>query len=171
MNSPVWDNKSNNYLEVHTNRMSMLEELGVLAALCMLNEHACNKTLQVFVDNNGAVFAYAKGYSRKCRLLNTIISAIKIVSHSLGINVVVTDIMRRSDEGSRVTDDLSKANKSTLSGFMGTSNRVLLIPQTIWDWMKHPTMDDYSLGHRIIAEINSCGGTRAVAPYTPKFIG
>ena len=117
------------------------------------------------------MFAYAKGYSRKCRLLNTIISAIKIVSQSLGINVVVTDIMRRSDEGSRVADDLSKANKSTLPGFMGRSNRVLLIPQTIWDWMKHPTMDDYSLGHRIIAEINSCGGTRAVAPYTPKFIG
>ena len=171
MNSPVWDSKTNDYLEVHTNRMSMLEELGVLAALCMLNEHACNKTLQVFVDNSGAVFAYAKGYSRKCRLLNTIISAIKIVSQSLGINVVVTDIMRRSDEGSRVTDDLSKANKSTLPRFMGSSNRVLLIPQTIWDWMNHATMDDYTLGHRIIAEINSCGGTRAVAPYAPKFVG
>ena len=53
---------------------------------------------------------------------------------------------------------------------MRNSNRILLIPNTIWEWMKHPTMDDFTLGHRIIAEINSSGGTRAVAPYTPKFI-
>ena len=169
MSSPIWDQDNNSYMEVHTNKMSMLEELGVLAALCMLNEHACNKTLQVFVDNSGAVFAFAKGYSRKCRLLNTVIAAIKIVSQSLGIHVVVTDIERRSDTGSRVTDDLLKANKSTLAGFLGNSSRVLLIPNTIWEWMKHPTLDDYSLGHRIVAEINNCGGTRAVAPYTPKF--
>ena len=69
---------------------------------------------------------------------NTIIAAIKIVSQSLGIHVVVTDITRRSDTGSRVADDLSKANKSTLAGFMGNSNRVLLIPNTIWEWMRHP---------------------------------
>ena len=169
MNSPIWDTDNDVYMEVHTNKMSMLEELGVLAALCMLNEHACNKTLQVFVDNSGAVFAFAKGYSRKCRLLNTVIAAIKIVSQSLGVQVVVTDITRRSDTGSRVTDDLSKAVKTTLPGFMGSSNRLLLIPNTIWEWMSRPTLDDYSLGHRIVAEINSCGGTRGVAPYAPRF--
>ena len=135
----------------------------------MLNEHTCNKTLQVFVDNSGAVFAFAKEYSRKCGLLNTVIAAIKIVSQSVGIQVVVTDIERRSDTGSRVTDDLSKANKTTLPGFMGDNNRILLIPNTIWEWMRRPTRDDYTLGHRIVAEINNCGGTRAVAPYTPKF--
>ena len=30
-------------------------------------------------------------------------------------------------------------------------------------------MDDYSFGHNIVAEKNNSGGTRAVAPYTPKF--
>ena len=168
--SPIWDEDNETYMEVHTNKMSMLEELGVLAALCMLNEHACNKTLQVFVDNSGAVYAFAKGYSRKCRLLNTVISAIYIVSQSLGVQVVVTDITRRSDEGSRVTDDLSKARKTSLQGFMGQSNRLLLIPNTIWEWMRHPRPDDYALGHRIVAEMNSCGATRAVAPYNPRFI-
>jgi hypothetical protein len=168
--SPIWDEDNDTYMEVHTNKMSMLEELGVLAALCMLNEHACNKTLQVFVDNSGAVYAFAKGYSRKCRLLNTVISAIYIVSQSLGVQVVVTDITRRSDEGSRVADDLLKARKTSLQGFMRQSNRLLLIPNAIWEWMRHPKPDDYALGHRIVAEINSCGGTRAVAPFTPKFV-
>ena len=97
------------------------------------------------------------------------IAAINIVSQSLGVHRVVTDIGQRSDAGSRVTDDLSKANTSTLEGFMKNSNRILLIPNTIWEWMRHPTMDDYSFGHKIVAEINNSGGTRAVAPYTPKF--
>ena len=67
-------------------------------------------------------------------------------------------------------DDLSKANVSTLRGFMASSNRPLLIPNTIWEWMHKPTRDDYSLGHKIVEEIKSCGGTRAVAPYRPKFM-
>ena len=132
MSSPIWDKDNDTYMEVHTNKMFMLKELGVLAALCMLNEHACNKTLQVFVDNSGAVFAFTKGCSRKCRLLNTVIAAIYIVSQSLGIQVVVTDIARRSDKGSRVVDDLSKAKKKSLQGFMGENNRLLLVPNTIW---------------------------------------
>ena len=53
---------------------------------------------------------------------------------------------------------------------MGQSNRLLLVPNAIWEWMRHPKPDDYALGHRIVAELNSCGGTRAVAPYTPKFV-
>ena len=42
MASPIWDNDNNCYMEVHTNKMSMLKELGALAALCMLNKHACS---------------------------------------------------------------------------------------------------------------------------------
>ena len=134
----------------------------------MLNEHACNKTLEVFVDNSGAVFAYAKGYSRRCRLLNTVIAAINIVSQRLGVNVVVTDITRRSDTGSCVADNLSKADTLTLGGFMKNSNRALLIPNKIWEWMKHPTKDNSTFGHKIVEEIKNSGGTRAVHPYIPK---
>ena len=149
--------------------MSMLKELGVLAALCMLDQHACNKTLQVFVDNSGAVFAFMKGYSRQCRFLNTVIAVINIVSQSLGVNVVVTDITRRSETGSCVADDLSKADTTTLGGFMKNSNRALLIPNTIWECMKHPTKDNYTFGHKIVEEIKNSCGTRAVQPYIPKF--
>ena len=170
LQSPIWDEATNGFLEIHTNKMSMLEELGVLTALCMLNQHACNKTLEVYVDNSGAVFAYKKGYSGRCRFLNTVIAAVYTVSQSLGVNVVVTDVPRWSDTGSCVADDLSKANVSTLRGFMTSSNRPLLIPNAIWEWMHKPTRDDYSLGHNIEEEIKSCGGTRAVTPYRPKFV-
>ena len=118
MSSPIRDKDSNSYLVVHTNKMSMLKELGVLAAVCMLNQQGCNKTLEVYVDNSGAVFAF-----------------INIVSQSLGVNVVVTDITQRSDTGSCVADNLSNADTSTLGGFMKNSKRALLIPNTISEWM------------------------------------
>ena len=152
MSSPIRDKDSNSYLVVHTNKMSMLKELGVLAAVCMLNQQGCNKTLEVYVDNSGAVFAF-----------------INIDSQSLGVNVVVTDITQRSDTGSCVADNLSKADTSTLGGFMKNSKRALLIPNTISEWMKHLTKDNYSFGHKIVEEIKNSRGTRAVHPYTPKF--
>ena len=61
------------------------------------------------------------------------IAAINIVSQSLGVQVVVKDIGRRSDTGSFMTDDLLKVNMSTLNGFMKKSNRIILIPNTIWE--------------------------------------
>ena len=67
-----------------------------------------------------------------------------------------------------MADDLSKADTSTLGGFRKNSNRALLIPNTIWEWMKHPTKDDYTFRHKIVEEIKNSGGTRAVHPYIPK---
>ena len=69
----------------------------MLKALTMLNQHASNKTLEVLVDNSGTVFAYQKGYSKQCRFLNTVISAIYTAQQSLGVNIVVTKVTRRSD--------------------------------------------------------------------------
>ena len=96
-------------------------------------------------------------------MLNTVIAAIYNVSQSLGINVFVTDIPQRSYTGSCVADNLSKANTI----FMTSSNRPLLIPNTIWEWMQKPIKDNYTLGYKIMAEIKNSGGTRAVAPYRP----
>ena len=52
---------------------------------------------------------------------------------------------------------------------MKSSNRPLLIPNTIWEWMSHPTRNFYTFGNKIAEEIKNSGGTRAVAPYRPKF--
>ena len=38
--SPIWDEKTGELLEIHTNKMSMLEELGVLVGLSMINQYA-----------------------------------------------------------------------------------------------------------------------------------
>ena len=63
--------------------MSALEQLGVLISLCLLNKSASGRTLEVFIDNSGAVLAFAKGYSRRCRYMNTIIMATLTMSQAM----------------------------------------------------------------------------------------
>ena len=74
LESPVWNEEKGEFDEFGTNKMSALEQLGVLVSLCLLNELASGRTLEVFIDNSGAVFAFSKGYSRRCRYMNTRLS-------------------------------------------------------------------------------------------------
>ena len=83
LGSPVWNEELGEYEEFHTNKMSALEQLGVLISLCLLNESASGRTLEVFIDNSEAVFACAKGYSRRCRCMNTIIMATLTLSQAM----------------------------------------------------------------------------------------
>ena len=98
--------------------------------MCLLNESASGRTLEVFIDNSGAVFAFAKGYSRRCHYLNTIIMATLTMSQAMGVNVIVTDVPRRSDHGSEVADDLSKGKIDSVWGFQGHNSRRMVAPET-----------------------------------------
>ena len=169
--SPLWNEEECRYEEFSTNRMSAFEQLGVLISVCLLNERGSGRTLEVFVDNTGAVFAFAKGYSRRCRYMNTIIMATLTISQALGINVVVTDVHRRSDHGSKVADDLSKGVVGTIWGFQGQFNRRMVAPDTLLDWIKYPRKDDMDLGYRILRELKSRGVRGIVEPYRPPFVG
>ena len=149
--------------------MSVLEQLAVLVSLTLLNQYVSGRTLEVFIDNSGAVHAFRKGYSRRCRYLNTVIMATLTVSKALGINVVVTDVPRRSDQGSEVADDLSKGNIPLDWEFQGTNSRRMVAPDTLMAWIKHPTKDDNELGLRILNELKHKGCEGIVLPYWPKF--
>jgi hypothetical protein len=61
LESPVWNKEEGEFDEFGTKKMSALEQLGVLDSLCLLNKSASGRTLEVFIDNSGAVFAFAKG--------------------------------------------------------------------------------------------------------------
>ena len=95
LESPLWNDETKSFEEFSTNKMSVLEQLGVLVSISLLNQYVPGRTLEVFIDNSGAVHAFRKGYSRKCRYLNTVIMATLTVSMALGIHVVVTNIPRR----------------------------------------------------------------------------
>ena len=103
--------------------------------------------------------------------MNTIIMATLTISQSLGVNIVVTDVLRRSDQGSRVADDLSKGVVDTIWGFQGHHNRRMVAPDTLLDWIKYPTKDDMNLGYRILGEMKAKGIRGIVEPYRPPFMG
>ena len=107
LESPLWNNETQCFEEFSTNKMSVLEQLGILVSISLLNQYASGRTMEVFIDNSGAVHAFRKCYSRRCRYLNTVIMATLTVSKALGINVVVTDVPRRSDHGSEVADNFN----------------------------------------------------------------
>ena len=151
--------------------MSALEQLGVLVSLCLLNELASGRTLEVFIDNSGAVFTFAKGYSRRCRYMNTIIMATLTVSQALGVNVIVTDVPRISDHGSEVADDLSKGKTDTVWEFQGRGSRKLVAPGALLEWVRNPTRDDMDLGYRILEELKTNGVRGIVKPYRPPICG
>ena len=171
LESPVWSEELGGYEEFHTNKMSALEQLGVLVSLCLLNESASGRTLEVFIDNSGAVFAFSKGYSRRCRYMNTIIMATLTISQAMGVNVIVTDVPRRSDHGSEVADDLSKGKTASVWGFQGQNTRRLVAPEALLSWIRHPTKDDMGVGYRILDELEAIGVRGIVNPYRPLFIG
>ena len=171
LESPVWNEERGEFDEFSTNKMSALEQLGVLISLCLLNESASGRTLEVFINNSGAVFAFAKGYSRRCRYMNTIIMTTLTVSQAMGVNVIVTDIPKRSDHGSEVADDLSKGKIDTVWGFQGQGSRRMVAPETLLHWIRHPTKDDMDLGYRILEELKASGVRGIIEPYRPPFVG
>ena len=149
--------------------MSMVEKMVVLIALCLFNQSASGKTLEVYVDNSGAVYAFEKGYSRRCRYLNTDIRVIMTLSHALGVKVKVTDVPRRSDWGLEVADDLSKGIVMTFDEFMGSYNKRLVAPESVCEWVRKPTKDNIGLGYRIMHKLMTVGADKIVPPFRPKF--
>ena len=102
--------------------------------------------------------------------MNTIVMATLTLSQAMGVNVVVTDVPRRSDHGSEVADDLSKGNIDSVWGFQGHNSRRMVAPEALLDWVRHPTRDDMGLGYRILDELKTNGVRGIVDPYRPLFI-
>ena len=89
------------------------------------------------------------------------------VSQALGVNVIVTDVPRRSDLGSEVADDLSNGRTNTVGEFQGQGSRKLVAPEALLEWVRNPTRDDMDLGYRILEELRTNGVRGIVKPYRP----
>ena len=155
------------------NRMSMFEGLGALVALALAAPIISSRTLRIHIDNSGTVGAFRKGYSRKDRYLNSVIACTLQVAQSLGTTLVVRHVPRRSDQGSIVADDLSKAQFASLPPLFGchslhAARRFQLpIPQAILSWIARPTPDDLSWGPRVITDLQSLGVQHLSPLYHP----
>jgi hypothetical protein len=101
---------------------------------------------------------WRKGYSTRCRLCTTLVTAIGRVAAATGCRVTIDKIRRCSNDGSILADELSKgrfaAFKRKLPETWEISPDPAWIPPSILAWIADPK-DDNSLGNKILEDINN----------------
>ena len=136
-------------------KLTCLEGVGVLLAVCAAYQEIRGGALEVFCDNQGTVDISKKGYSTACPYSYTIVKAAFDVAYALNCQLVVTKIRRCTGKGAILADKLSKADFSTLTEEMpGMKEDPGFLPRTILKWL-HDPFPDMDLGKAIVREMSS----------------
>ena len=134
------------------NKMSCLEMLGPLAALCTMGKEVMSEVLIVHVDNQGSVDIYRKGHTTGCVYTSTVAKACFDLAMSMGCTLVVKKIRRCSDAGSLLADMISKGDLAEFRKLMPNRYLPTMLPTTLVNWVKDP-VEDLHLGYRIAEEL------------------
>jgi hypothetical protein len=153
---PTWLNNGgcNSSGVKFANKLSCLEMLGPLVALCTEGERIMSEVLIVYVDNQGAVDIYRKGHSTTCVYTSTVAKACHDLAWSLGCTLVVQKVRRCSDGGSLIADMISKGDLAEFRKLVPNRRMPAVIPVTLIDWIKDP-VEDLHLGFRMAEELSS----------------
>lgn len=137
-------------------KLSCLEMLGPLVALCMVSHRIAGEALIVYVDNQGSVDIYKRGHSTKCVYTSTIAKACHDLAWSLGATLAVEKVRRCSDAGSYLADVISKGELTKFRKLMPDRLMVSEVPVTVLEWIKDPRQDLH-LGVKIAQELRMRG--------------
>jgi hypothetical protein len=140
-------------------KLSALELVGPLICISADQYNCSNRPVRIWVDNSGSVAVWRKGYSTRCRLCTTLVTAIgRVAAATTGCRVTIDKIRRCSNDGSILADELSKgrfaAFKRKLPETWEISPDPAWIPPSILAWIADPK-DDNSLGNKILEDINN----------------
>ena len=134
-------------------KLSVLEMLGPLGTLVSAPNRLRNKHVEAFVDNQGAVSIYNKGYTTSCVYCYTVAMAIHEVSEALNCNLVMTKVGRCSSKETVIADCLSKADFKKFYELMPERKpSPARIPAALLRWINNP-VEDTKLGHKILKEM------------------
>ena len=148
---PTYDGKS------LANKLSVWELVGPLLALVCAPEKLRGRQVVAFVDNDGSVFWYNKGWAKKCNLGNTIIRAIFLIATALDCDFWVEGISRCSSRETEAVDALSKWDYNRFISNMPMAVPMpRLVPRTLLEWMANPR-PDRELGGRLLEEMSKTG--------------
>ena len=136
-----------------SHKMSAWELCGPLITLCIGGNTLSGKQLVVYVDNDGRVQMYKKGWSTVCNICNTLLLAIYQVSKALACELFISSITRCTTSGARAADALSKSDMRRFRLNMPLANKEPeQIPRVLENWIENP-LPDRRLGERIIEEL------------------
>ena len=138
-------------------KMSALELVGPLICVAGGYERVRNRPVRILVDNSGSVHIWRKGYSNRCGLCTTLVSAIAAVAAGLGCTVHIEKVGRCSAAGPRMADALSKAafglcREVGREAGWDLATAPAWVPAAILAWVADPN-DDRDLGEDILLEL------------------
>lgn len=136
-------------------KLSALELMGPLLVMASAASELRGTAIKFWVDNNGSVLIWKKGYSVQCRLASTIVKAIAGIAAALGSSVDIQKVTRCSSAGTIAADALSKADFRTFRGSHETdtfSVQPAKVPKQLLKWAVMPHEDD-DLDKKILTEI------------------
>lgn len=150
---PTWLNqgRANSDGVIFTSKLTALELLGPLVAVCVAGEDGMSSTLRVHVDNSGSVGIFNSGHGT-CKYASTLAKAAFDVSTGMGITLKVCKIRRCSDKGSVLADAISKGDIKGARKLWPGMGRLVEVPKAVIDWVKDPK-EDFGLGQRILEEL------------------
>jgi hypothetical protein len=144
---PAYDGKS------LASKMSVWELVGPLLALVCAPERMRCRQVVAFVDNEGSVVWYNKGWAKRCNLGNTIIRAVYLVATALNCDFWVEKVGRCSSKETEAADALSKCDYDRFMVNMPDADpQPRAVPQTLLAWMADPR-PDRELGGRVLEEM------------------
>jgi hypothetical protein len=134
-------------------KLAMLELLGPLLVVSAGVEFCRGRDVRVWVDNNGSVVIYNKGYSPTCSYCSCIARAIDVVASKIGCRLTVAEITRCSTNGARAADALSKADFGRfLDCWEGPLPEGVRAPMALLQWINDPD-PEAPLGELILADL------------------
>ena len=120
-------------------KLTCLELCGPLVTLCAAPDMFRNTDLVVYVDNQGSVDIWRKGFSTSCFYSYTVVKAIHDIAKGLNTRIHIQKITRRSDAGSVAADALSKADFKEFREMMPNHNlEMCWVPRTFMRWLEDP---------------------------------
>ena len=120
---------------------------------CIAPDLIRNKALEVFIDNQGTVDIFRKGYSCQDHYSYTLAKALFDVCQGLNAQATITKICRCSTLMAVVADKLSKADIRGAKQLVPTMTPAPQeVPRALIEWIIDPR-PDLSLGRLILAEM------------------
>ena len=134
-------------------KMSAWELVGALLVVCCTGNSLSGGQVEIFVDNDGSVRMWNKGWTTKCDLCNTILLAIHQISAALDIEVFVSGIARCSTLEADAADALSKCDMDRFFRLIPDADiEPREVPAALLRWLENP-LPDRRLGHRILRQL------------------
>ena len=134
-------------------KLSAWELAGPLLGLVISGNKVTGKQVVAWVDNDGSVAMYRKGWTTACDICNTLLVALYQVSTALDCDLYINNIMRCSNKEAEAADALSKMDmKRFRENMHGADLAPQEVPGALLAWLEDP-LPDRMLGHKILTEM------------------